>query len=539
MALRIFISLKTAPMKNKTRLLVIVIGFSLLWVACKKNSDTDPASEKVASEHEKDTGFSKSTVAVFLKQHPHLKKYKPQLLALYEKHQWKAVWYDQKGPIELADLLHEKINHIQEEGIPTPVPYQQELDSIFKLKAPEQANAQHDFLISALYFFYADKVYHGFDIKTSQELGWYLPRKKLSYVNYLDSLKADPKRIDKDEREVLSQYYKLKSSLQKYREMEKKSDWDPIAFDPKMDPIQVGDSADIIPKIRKRLFALENSTVDSQSKVYDKKMARAVVRYKISLGLVPSKKISAKMLAALNVPISEKIKTIVVNMERCRWIPGNVTRAEQYIVINIPSYQLVYFKKGAPVLRSNVVVGKVMNQTVVFSGQMKYIVFSPYWNVPKSIVEKEIKPALEKNKNYLEQHNMERVKGQIRQKPGPENSLGLVKFLFPNSNNIYLHDSPAKSLFDRSRRAFSHGCIRVQKPLELAQTILEDDQHWTPAKVDSVMHGGKETWYTLKEKIPVYIGYFTAWVDDEGQIHFYDDVYKRDKRLAQLIFNEK
>ena len=229
----------------------------------------------------------------------------------------------------------------------------------------------------------------------------------------------------------------------------------------------------------------------------------------------------------------------MVNMERCRWIPSGITKSKEYIVVNIPSYHLTYFKNGEPVLRSNVVVGKVMHQTIIFSGMMKFVVFSPYWNVPKSIVENEIKPELAKNKNYLEEHNMERVKGQIRQKPGPQNSLGLVKFLFPNSNNIYLHDSPAKSLFDRSHRAFSHGCIRVQKPQELANKIMEDDKEWTPEKIDSTMHGGKEVWYTLKERIPVYIGYFTAWVDDQNQIHFYDDVYKRDKRLAELIFNDK
>jgi murein L,D-transpeptidase YcbB/YkuD len=240
----------------------------------------------------------------------------------------------------------------------------------------------------------------------------------------------------------------------------------------------------------------------------------------------------------MNVSLADRIKTIMVNMERCRWIPSDITKGKEYIVINIPSYQLTYFKSGKPALRSNVVVGKIMNQTVVFSGMMKFIVFSPYWNVPKSILEKEIKPAIEKNENYLEQHHMEWNNGQVRQKPGPKNSLGLVKFLFPNSNNIYLHDSPSKSLFDRSSRAFSHGCIRVAKPAELAKMILEDDKNWTPEKIDKAMQAGEESWHTLKNKIPVYIGYFTAWVDDEDVIHFYEDVYNRDGRLGELIFKE-
>jgi murein L,D-transpeptidase YcbB/YkuD len=286
------------------------------------------------------------------------------------------------------------------------------------------------------------------------------------------------------------------------------------------------------------LFVLGGLKTDSKSNVYDNAMADAVIEYKKSMGLVATNRISAKMLKTMNVSLADRIKTIMVNMERCRWIPSDITKGKEYIVINIPSYQLTYFKSGKPALRSNVVVGKIMNQTVVFSGMMKFIVFSPYWNVPKSILEKEIKPAIEKNKDYLEQHNMEWNNGQVRQKPGPKNSLGLVKFLFPNSNNIYLHDSPAKSLFDRSSRAFSHGCIRVAKPAELAKMILEDDKNWTPEKIDEAMQSGTESWYTLKNKIPVYIGYFTAWVDDEDVIHFYDDVYKRDGRLEELIFKE-
>ena len=141
-----------------------------------------------------------------------------------------------------------------------------------------------------------------------------------------------------------------------------------------------------------------------------------------------------------------------------------------------------------------------------------------------------------KNKKYLSQHNMEWNEGNIRQKPGPKNSLGLVKFLFPNSKSIYLHDTPSKNLFSEEKRAFSHGCIRLEKPKELANLIMKGDKNWSPEKIDAAMNKGKETWYALKNKIPVYIGYFTAWVDNEGDIHFYDDVYSRDARLASLIF---
>jgi len=223
-------------------------------------------------------------------------------------------------------------------------------------------------------------------------------------------------------------------------------------------------------------------------------------------------------------------------MERCRWISPDIIKSKELIVINIPAYRLSYFKEGKLELAMKVVVGKDMNQTVVFSGEMKYIVFRPYWNLPRSIIKKEIKPAMAKNKNYLSEHNMEWNGGNIRQKPGPKNSLGLVKFLFPNTNDIYLHDTPSKSLFNEEKRAFSHGCIRVAKPRQLANIIMKDDKNWSPEKIDAAMDNGTEKWYTLKNTIPVYIGYFTAWVDNEGDIHFYDDVYSRDQRLASLIF---
>jgi murein L,D-transpeptidase YcbB/YkuD len=200
---------------------------------------------------------------------------------------------------------------------------------------------------------------------------------------------------------------------------------------------------------------------------------------------------------------------------------------------------VIFFRDGKIDFQSPVVVGTTMNKTVIFSGKMSYIVFSPYWNLPQSIIEKEVKPGIAKNRNYLANHNMEWNRGQVRQKPGVKNSLGLVKFMFPNSNNIYLHDTPSKSLFAKETRAFSHGCIRVGKPRDLALAILKNDKNWTPEKIDAAMHAGKENTYVLKNKIPVYIGYFTAWVDDKGEINFYDDVYQRDERLSNLILASK
>jgi murein L,D-transpeptidase YcbB/YkuD len=197
---------------------------------------------------------------------------------------------------------------------------------------------------------------------------------------------------------------------------------------------------------------------------------------------------------------------------------------------------MILFRDGKIEFDSPVVVGEIMTKTVIFDGMMSYIVFSPYWNLPKSIIEYEVLPGIEKNKHYLKNHNMEWNDGHVRQLSGKNNSLGLVKFMFPNSNDIYFHDSPAKSLFKREERALSHGCVRVGKARELAIKILENDKDWPVEKIDAAMNAGEETICSLKNKIPVYIGYFTAWVDEEGRVNFYKDVYERDEKLAELLF---
>lgn len=183
-------------------------------------------------------------------------------------------------------------------------------------------------------------------------------------------------------------------------------------------------------------------------------------------------------------------------------------------------------------------MGKEVHKTVIFQGDLKYIVFSPYWNVPSSILNKEIKPAIRRNPNYLSKHNMEWYDNGVRQKPGPNNSLGLVKFLFPNSFSIYLHDTPSKSLFNENKRAFSHGCIRVSEPRQLALFLMDKYPEWTPEKVDAAMHAGKEQTVTLPQPVPVSIVYFTAWVGRNGRINFRDDIYQRDARVADMIFQK-
>src|SRR5689334_16141393 len=189
----------------------------------------------------------------------------------------------------------------------------------------------------------------------------------------------------------------------------------------------------------------------------------------------------------------------------------------------------------------DVVVGKEGHNTMMFNGDLNQVVFSPYWNVPENIVKKEILPEMDKDKNYLEKQNME-VTGEeegtpvIRQLPGEKNALGKVKFLFPNSFNIYFHDTPAKSLFSKDKRAYSHGCIRLSEPERMAYYLLRNDPNWPQEKIDEAMNSGNEKFVKLKDPVPVFITYYTAWVDEHGALNFREDIYDHDQHLTTKMF---
>jgi murein L,D-transpeptidase YcbB/YkuD len=262
---------------------------------------------------------------------------------------------------------------------------------------------------------------------------------------------------------------------------------------------------------------------------------KAVENYQKRMGLPVNGKINIATIQEMNKPIEERIMQIMVNMERLRWVP--VQMEKDYLLVNIPEFKLHVFENNKQIWSSNVVVGKAVKQTSIFRDNVSQIIFNPYWDVPNSIYRKEIQPRL--SKNYLAKNNMERYNGGVRQKPGKDNALGKVKFLFPNNYNIYLHDTPSKNLFGETKRAFSHGCIRVENPLWLAQYLLRKDTSWTMEKINVILKTDKTFPVQVNPVVPVYIAYFTAWVDGAGEINFRNDLYGLDKKLTKEIFAEK
>jgi murein L,D-transpeptidase YcbB/YkuD len=234
------------------------------------------------------------------------------------------------------------------------------------------------------------------------------------------------------------------------------------------------------------------------------------------------------------VPAAYRLGQIAANLERDRWMPRAL--GSRYIIVNVPAFQLTAFDSGQKALEMKVIVGEEYEDkaTPVFADSMETVVFRPYWNITPDIQAKETAPKIAANPGYMAANNLEYWKDggvtRIRQKPGPENSLGLVKFLFPNDFNIYLHDTPQKELFDKDVRAFSHGCIRVEKPVELAAWVLG----WDEGKVREAEQGKDNNWVKVAQKLPVYIEYGTAYVKD-GQLYFGNDLYHRDDQLVKAM----
>ncbi len=477
--------------------------------------------------------FDSLQVKIFTDSFPLFAPLQKELHDFYSKRNYSFAWFDDKGMIEPADNLYNRIMNIRDEGLPDKILYKSALAEMMDAEADNRIpSPKLDLMLTAQYISYAKSVWSGLSKKEITSLEWLLPRKETPYRELLDSLLAG-KDILKNA-PVYRQYDLLKKFLQQYNEIQSKGGWPLIKADKKS--YKAGDSSATIGQVRHHLFITGDIAEDNKNNVYDSLLVQAVKGYQKRFGYNETGIITATLISEMNVPVEKRIEQIIVNMERCRWVPQELKT--DHLLVNIPDFRLHVFEKDSLVFSMNVVVGKNQHKTVIFNGDMKYIVFSPYWNVPSSILKNEILPAIRRNKNYLASHNMEWNGGSVRQKPGPNNSLGLVKFLFPNSHSIYLHDTPAKSLFNEDKRAFSHGCIRLAEPKKLAIYLLRNDSSWTEEKITEAMNKGKEQTVTLSKPIPVFIAYFTSWVDRTGKLNFRNDIYNRDSRLAKMILDK-
>ena len=327
------------------------------------------------------------------------------------------------------------------------------------------------------------------------------------------------------------QYEKLQDALQRLYDIQRKGGWPKIIASQKY--YLKGQSSPAISQIKQRLRISGDFRSDESGPLFTDELVAGVQRAQKRFGFRPNGVVDALLIRQLNVPVEDRIQQLQLNIERFK--NTSVNNGETRLVVNIPEYKLHVYEGTKEVFNMDIVVGSEEHKTVTFDDQMTNIVFSPYWNVPTSIVENEILPAMNADKNYLRNHGYE-ITGYedglpvIRQKPGPNNSLGQVKFVFPNEHGIYFHDTPAKGLFQYPKRTFSHGCIRLSDPAKLAHYLLRNSPVWTEERIKTAMKSGKEQSVKLPHPVSVSISYYTAWVDDHGELQLRQDIYGIDKQ---------
>lgn len=328
-------------------------------------------------------------------------------------------------------------------------------------------------------------------------------------------------------------YRRLRDASRQLRALWPQGSWESLSDGP---PLRPGTSGPRVGQLRRLLRERGDlagaPTATSGDPGFDTTLAAAVARFQERHGLVADSVVGRATAAALNVPAAARLAQLHLGMERARWLPP-VTRGRS-ITVNLADYHAFVSDDGVTVFRTRVIIGTTIHKTPMFVDTLTNIVFNPAWNVPPSIAAKEILPQLRYDPAYLTRNHMVRTPGGIQQLPGPWNALGQIAFMFPNRFNVYMHDTPARELFEAPDRAHSHGCIRVQRPRELAALLLADEG-WSPARLDSAIAAGSRSVTWLRRPVPVHITYVTAFVDDDGVLQFRRDVYGRDALLQRVM----
>ena len=570
-------------------LLMAALGSTL--TSCGSDTQTQTAGQKTVGD---------SAAAPAPGPQPHLDStsliktfraepaFKAQLLPalrFYRERGFQLGWFKNHQPVAQVQSLLGITAKAADEGL-NPKDYQ--VKDISKMLAElEKARAdsvhrntlerQIDVALTGTYMKWANDYYRGVanprdtkstlwqvkpnKIKLNKALLTFLGERKSRY-NYYEFAPLHP------------EYDQLKKALATYRAQERAGGWPAL---PATLALKPGDTSPAVAALRKRLLGSDEQAARMPvaaparpgtappaaapvAQTYGPELVQAVKNFQQDAGLNADGIVRGETLRQLNVPIGSRIDQLILNMERWRWLPKKFE--PNYLLVNIPEYTLHVIEQGKEAFNMRVIVGKVLHETPVFSDKMEYVVLAPYWNVPFSIIDNELRDKLVANPNYLDRLDMEVVKGTgrkativdpssvdwanvtqetfkytLRRRPGPKNDLGNVKFIFPNSNDIYLHDTPHDELFAQSNRSFSHGCVRLSEPIKLATYLLRNRPEWNQQTILDSIATRHEKYITLKEKLPVYLVYFTAWADADGHPHFRDDIYGLDKNLAREYFD--
>jgi len=528
------------------------ILYSCSDLASRENEKTIKKEEKNISKREvsitpsnsySDLFFDTTALENFIKQNKIPDSIGQRLESFYNTRNFQFAWFSKDGLTEQARgfwNLHDYVTTYEADSSLKDKKLQKKMD---RLIAEDElsVSASKDFINTELtltqhFIMYMLNNYEKGYVKR-KEMERFVPRKKEDPLAFADSLINKKHKDDKYFEDVNESYKMLKDQLVNYLKIAKNGGWPQV--NPVKKSLKKGISSPDIAIIKKRLMITGDLTGNDTSQVFNDTLAMAVKNFQSRHGFTPTGIISDSLVKEMNVPAVQRIEQLLMNMDRMRWLANEPTG--NLIVVNIPEFMMHIYEGKEKYADIVVVVGKEGHNTMMFNGDLNQVVFSPYWNVPPSIVAKEILPAIDKNPNYIAKENME-ITGNddglpvVRQKPGPGNALGKVKFLFPNSFNIYFHDTPSKNLFEKDKRAYSHGCIRVKEPEKLANYVLRNQPEWTPEKINEAMNSGEEKYVKVKNPIAVVVTYYTAWVDENGRLNFREDIYDHDARLAAKMF---
>lgn len=482
----------------------------------------------------------------------------------YERRQYAPAWIENASPRPQMDDLIGAIGAAGREGL-DPELYNVSLLKQRRAEAskgflskkgfdPKEAGAL-DVWLTYLYMKYASDLADGLSDLAHADPAWQIKTEPFDALTQLEAAlqKKDVASSLADLTPAAPEYRALRTALADYRDRASKGGWPAV---PGTLKLKSGQRNPDVAILARRLAASGDYAgsipAEGQGAPYGPELQDAVKKFQRRHGLTDDGAVGPTLVSELNVPIDQRIRQVELNMERWRWLPRDL--GERHIFVNIPDMRLDVWDHDRIPVTMRVVVGKKDTPTPIFNDEMTYVVFSPYWNVPADIASKETLPSVMKDPAFLDRTNMEvldKAGGPVdpasidvndpaqyrfRQRPGGNNSLGLVKFMFPNQYNVYLHDTPADSLFARASRSFSHGCVRVEQPEQLAHYVLGDQPDWNDERIGEAMHAGEEHTVKLKAPIPVYITYLTARVSPDGLVQFRKDVYDLDStQSARLV----
>jgi L,D-transpeptidase YcbB len=482
---------------------------------------------------------------------------------LYVSRQFQPIWLVHTDSLYLLEEFIEFIEHIEHHGF-TPSHYHLDaLQAKYRALTVDSASifdlTSLELLLSDAFFMVSSHLYHGKinpDLLTAE---WAIRRNRpeLDLPGKLTQMLSSGNIVEFMERFYPPHPgYKYMIETAKHLQSLQLDDFSSnIKLQPKQLSIDLFEDSTHFEALFNKLLFL--GYVDTLSK---ESLVAGVKSLQKEYGLNQDGKIGRNTLLALDQKIEEKLATVYVNMERLRWLPDSLDR--KHIIVNIADFTLDYIVEQDTLISMRTIVGRNFRQTPVFNARMTYLVFSPTWTVPPGILRNDVIPAVAKDISYLSKQNMQilnnsgavidpktidwkkvRAGGsfpyRVRQSPGGHNALGRVKFMFPNKYSVYLHDTPSKELFARDERTFSSGCIRIQKPFELAQLLLQGDERWNDERIREAMFSGREQTVTLKEPVNIYMYYLTSWADAHGNLSFRQDVYNRDKEVMTILKQQK